>query len=141
MSALLIRAEPDPSVEHAGPDEAAERHARSTTGSAPPALEGLAHDVLATAAGTIRTRRATRPLVGAPGAPLRQTLVGLADSARYGGRSCGSQATVHVLRGRVVLHSAAGHSLHQAGELVSVPDGDHSVEAIGDAAIVVTGMH
>lgn len=110
-----------------------------TTGAPP--LDEMAHQVMATAAGTIRTRQTTRPLVGGPGAPLRQTLVGLADSARFGGRACGAAATIQVLRGRVVLHSSEGHSLLSAGSLHSAPPGDHSVEAVGDAVLVVTGMH
>lgn len=98
----------------------------------------LTHDVLADAAGTMVTRRASATIAGDPRSPLRQTIVGLMDSQTLTDDACSQIATLQVLHGRVVLVAEGLRTLLQRGEWVTVPPVPHRLESVGDAAVLIT---
>lgn len=69
---------------------------------------------------------------------LRQTVVGMIAGAHLAEHENPGEATVLVLHGRVRL-SAADVSWDAAqGDLLIVPDGRHSLEALEDCAVLLT---
>lgn len=69
---------------------------------------------------------------------LRQTLIALAAGRRLDDHDNPGEATVHVLHGRVRL--AAGDVTWEGspGDLLIVPPGTHSLEALEDSAVLLT---
>jgi quercetin dioxygenase-like cupin family protein len=102
-----------------------------------PDLDHLARTVLSTAAGTMRTRRAARRLVGGPNV-LQQTVVALCDQQRLDDHACSDAATLQVLHGRVVLDSGGQRALLTAGAWVPMPAHRHRLESVGDAVVLIT---
>ncbi len=69
---------------------------------------------------------------------LRQTLIALAAGRRLDEHENPGEATVHVLRGRVVLATGAASWEGSSGDLIAVPDARHTLEAIEDSAVLLT---
>lgn len=69
---------------------------------------------------------------------LRQTVIALVGGQMLNEHVNPGEATVHVLHGRVRL--AAGDTVWdgRSGDLLIVPDGLHSLEAVVDAAVLLT---
>ncbi|WP_296605080.1 cupin domain-containing protein [Nocardioides sp.] len=69
---------------------------------------------------------------------LRQTMVALAGGRSLGEHESPGEATLQVLRGRVRLH-AGGESWEGApGDYVVIPPQRHDLEALEDAAVLLT---
>lgn len=69
---------------------------------------------------------------------LRQTLMTLLAGQRLDEHESPGEATLHVLRGRVRLTTAEESAEATAGELVAIPDARHALEALEDAAVLLT---
>lgn len=69
---------------------------------------------------------------------LRQTLIAIDAGRKLDEHSNPGEATVHVLRGRVVL-AAGGVSWEGTnGDLLIVPEAPHSLEALEDSVVLLT---
>jgi uncharacterized protein (DUF2249 family)/quercetin dioxygenase-like cupin family protein len=69
---------------------------------------------------------------------LRQTLIALRAGRRLGEHDNLNEATVQVLEGRVVLTSGAASWSGWRGDLMTLPPGRNSLEAVEDAVILLT---
>ncbi len=69
---------------------------------------------------------------------LRQTLVALTAGRRLGEHENPGEATLHVLHGRVRLATAQTHEDGAPGDLLVIPEARHSLEALEDAAVLLT---
>ncbi|MEU6034175.1 cupin domain-containing protein [Actinomadura sp. NPDC047616] len=69
---------------------------------------------------------------------LRQTLIALRAGASLAEHENPGEATVLVLRGRVRLHSGDTTWEGMTGDLLIVPPARHGLEAVEDAAALVT---
>ncbi|WP_158252184.1 DUF2249 domain-containing protein [Cryobacterium sp. M23] len=69
---------------------------------------------------------------------LRQTLIALRAGRRLGEHDNLAEATVQVLEGRVVLTSGGASWSGWRGDLITMPPGRNSLEAVEDAVILLT---
>lgn len=69
---------------------------------------------------------------------LRQTLVALAAGRSMGEHNAPSEATLHVLAGRVRLRAAEESWEGRSGDLIIIPPTRHDVEALEDAVVLLT---
>jgi quercetin dioxygenase-like cupin family protein len=69
---------------------------------------------------------------------LRQTVIALAAGQSLEEHENPGEATVHVLTGRVRLAAAATSWDGSPGDLLIVPDSRHSLQALQDAAVLLT---
>jgi quercetin dioxygenase-like cupin family protein len=98
-------------------------------------LEALAAELL-DQAGDQSARRASRTV--AAGTAQRVTVIALAEGARLADHDSPTAATLHVLTGRVRLHTDDREWFLDAGELLPVPPERHGVEALVDSAFLFT---
>lgn len=82
--------------------------------------------------------RSAHTLHGGRGHALRQTLVALAAGRRLGEHESPGEATLHVLHGSVRLHAGSATWDGEAGDHLVIPPARHDLEAIGDAAVLLT---
>lgn len=69
---------------------------------------------------------------------LRQTMVALAGGRRLGEHESPGEATLQVLRGRVRLHAGGESWEGTPGDYVVIPPQRHDLEALEDAAVLLT---
>lgn len=69
---------------------------------------------------------------------LRQTVIALRAGQRLEEHNNPGEATVQVLEGRVVLRSGDASWSGWRGDLITVPQARHSLEALEDSAILLT---
>jgi len=85
-----------------------------------------------------RSGRAAETVYGGAEHALRQTVIALTAGSALAEHESPGEATVHVLSGRVRLAAAGTAHEGVAGDLLVVPPQRHSLEAIDDAAILLT---
>jgi quercetin dioxygenase-like cupin family protein len=100
-------------------------------------LDALAREHLERAAATPAGRSA-ETVYGGHEHVLRHTLVALRAGTELSEHDNAGEATVLVLRGRVRLRSGPNSWEGMSGDLLVVPQARHSLEAVEDAAIVLT---
>jgi quercetin dioxygenase-like cupin family protein len=69
---------------------------------------------------------------------LRQTVIALAEGRRLDEHENPGEATVHVLHGRVRMTSGDDTWDAMTGDLLVVPNARHALEALEDAAVLLT---
>jgi quercetin dioxygenase-like cupin family protein len=100
-------------------------------------LDALAREQLEAAAAT-SSGRAARTVYGGHEHVLRQTVIALVAGHSLAEHRSPGEATVHVLRGRVRLLAGADAWEGSRGDLLTVPAGPHSLEAVEDSAVLLT---
>ncbi|WP_435770971.1 cupin domain-containing protein [Nocardioides sp. SYSU DS0651] len=69
---------------------------------------------------------------------LRQTVIALRAGARLGEHEAPDEATLQVLSGEVALHAGDRTWSGTAGDHVVIPQERHDLEAVTDAAVLLT---
>lgn len=100
-------------------------------------LEAIAREQLE-AATSSGNGRASVTVYGGHEHVLRQTVIALRRDTKLDEHENPGEATVHVLAGRVRLTSADTTWDGRAGDLLVVPAARHSLEALDDAAVLLT---
>jgi len=100
-------------------------------------LDALAQQQL-TAAATAGGGHTADTVYGGHEKVLRQTLIGMIKGSGLAEHENPGEATLHVLRGRVRLHSGELSWEGRSGDLLIVPDARHSLEALEDSAVLLT---
>lgn len=100
-------------------------------------LTALARDELAHAVGA-SSGRSSKTVFGGHEHQLRQTVIALRAGEGLPEHSNPGEATLQILHGRVLLKAGEMSASGSAGDLMTVPDGLHSLEAVEDAVILLT---
>lgn len=82
--------------------------------------------------------RSSQTVYGGEGHLLRQTLIALAVGRMLAEHENPGEATVHVLHGRVRLSAGDTSWDGSPGDLLTVPDSRHALEALEAAAVLLT---
>jgi len=100
-------------------------------------LDALARELLGRAAGA-SGGRAAQTVVGGHEKVLRQTTIAMVKDAALAEHTNPGEASIYVLRGRVLL-SAVGQTWEgRDGDLLIIPDAPHSLQALQDSAVLLT---
>ena len=100
-------------------------------------LATLTDEHLATARGA-SSGRSAHTVYGGQDRTLRQTLIALAAGQRLDEHENPGEATVYVLTGSVRMATDSETCDGAAGDLIVVPDARHTLEALEDAAVLLT---
>jgi quercetin dioxygenase-like cupin family protein len=100
-------------------------------------LESLIDEQL-DAARTASAGRSARTVHGGQEHALRQTVIALAAGRTLGEHESPGEATLQVLRGSVRLHADGETWTGAAGDFLLIPDVRHDLEAVEDAAVLLT---
>ena len=95
-------------------------------------------DELAEAATRAGNGRSARMLYGGPESTLTQTVIAMREGARLGEHESPGEATMLVLRGRLRVATATQSWEAGRGELLDLPGELHAVEALEDAAFLLS---
>jgi quercetin dioxygenase-like cupin family protein len=100
-------------------------------------LDALARELLERAAGAAGGR-AAQTVVGGHEKVLRQTVIAIVKDSAMAEHASPGEASVYVVRGRVVL--AAGEQSWEGRDcdLLMVPDATHSLRAVRDSVVLLT---
>jgi len=82
--------------------------------------------------------RSAKTVYGGHEHSLRQTLIALRAGETLAEHENPGEATVHVLHGRITLKAAEESWSGWAGDLITVPDAPHSLEALEDSTVLLT---
>jgi quercetin dioxygenase-like cupin family protein len=100
-------------------------------------LTALVRHHLATAAGA-SSGRSAHTVFGGHEHVLRQTLIALRAGAALDEHENPGEATLQVLHGRVTLVAGENRWNGSPGDLITIPDSRHSLEAAEDSAVLLT---
>jgi quercetin dioxygenase-like cupin family protein len=100
-------------------------------------LDALAREQL-DAARRASAGRAAGTVFGGHEHVMRQTVIALLRGRSLAEHVNPGEATVHVLRGRVRLTAGTTSWEARQGDLIIVPDSPHSLQALEDAAVLLT---
>jgi quercetin dioxygenase-like cupin family protein len=100
-------------------------------------MEAVARRLLRSA-GTAGSGRAAETVYGGQQKALRQTVLALTAGSALAEHESPGEATLVVLRGRVRLGTATASVEGGEGDLLVVPPTRHSLEALSDAAVLLT---
>jgi quercetin dioxygenase-like cupin family protein len=100
-------------------------------------LAALAHEHLATAR-SASSGRSAHTVYGGHDRTLRQTLIALAAGQRLDEHENPGEATVYILNGSVRMATDSETCDGAAGDLITVPDARHTLEALDDAVVLLT---
>ena len=82
--------------------------------------------------------RSAKTVVGGHERQLRQTVMALRAGEGLADHESPGEATVQVLTGRVLLRAGEVSWNGSVGDLLTIPDGLHSLEAVEDSVILFT---
>lgn len=108
-----------------------------TAPEGPVDLQEIGDDLLAQAA-ELDAGRAARTLTPGAGAPLKQTILALAAGRRLQEHTAPGPATLHVLRGTVVLGVGQERQTVLPGMWAPIPERSHDLEAVSDSIVLLT---
>ncbi|HET6817495.1 MAG TPA: cupin domain-containing protein [Mycobacteriales bacterium] len=100
-------------------------------------LQKTADELLARAAES-PAHRAAHTVHGGSEHALRQTLIALVAGATLDEHENPGEATLHVLRGQVELHSGGSSTTLGEGQLAPIPPARHSLTADRDSVLLLT---
>jgi quercetin dioxygenase-like cupin family protein len=100
-------------------------------------IDALARQQLEAAA-AVSSGRAADTVYGGHEKVLRQTVMALKAGSQLAEHQNPGEATIFVLRGRVLLRAGKDSWQGKSGDLLIIPEGPHSLEAEEDAAILLT---
>lgn len=103
----------------------------------PTDLRRLADELLSQAS-EAPARRAAHTIVGGSEHALRQTLVALLSGSTLDEHENPGEATLHVLRGQVDLHSGGSSATVGEGQVAPIPQARHSLTAVADSVVLLT---
>jgi quercetin dioxygenase-like cupin family protein len=82
--------------------------------------------------------RSAKTVFGGHEHQLRQTLIALRAGESLSEHESPGEATLYVVQGRVLLKSGESSWNGSPGDLMTIPDGLHAVDAIEDSVILLT---
>jgi quercetin dioxygenase-like cupin family protein len=82
--------------------------------------------------------RSAHTVVGGHESRLRQTVLALTRGTSLGEHESPGAATLYVLIGHVVLRTSAEAVAARAGDLLVIPPERHDLQAVEDAAVLLT---
>jgi quercetin dioxygenase-like cupin family protein len=91
-----------------------------------------------TTAKAAHSGRSAHTVYGGQGHFLRHTVIALAAGHGLGEHDSPGEATLQVLRGRVVLRAGDDSQEGAAGDLLVIPPTRHSLDAVEDSAVLLT---
>ena len=89
-------------------------------------------------AGMAPSGRSAHTVYGGHEHVLRQTLIALRAGRRLDEHENPGEATLQVLHGRVTLVAGEVHWNGSPGDLITIPDSRHSLEAVEDSVVLLT---
>ena len=100
-------------------------------------LTALVQEHLENAA-TASSGRSAHTIYGGHERSLRQTLIALRAGSNLDEHENPGEATLHVLHGHVSLVAGKSRCDGTPGDLMTIPDARHALEAIEDSAVLLT---
>jgi quercetin dioxygenase-like cupin family protein len=89
-------------------------------------------------ASTASSGRSAHTIYGGHGHVLRQTLIALRAGSNLDEHENPGEATLQVLHGRVTLVVGDNRWNGSPGDLMTIPDSRHALEAVEDSAVLLT---